>query len=219
MSRGPAAVSSTRCTLVLVRHAHTKMAGRFCGVSDPPLSAAGIAQLAGLNEQLKDYPLTNIYSSNLQRARQTAESIAASCGLKVQLVSSLHELAFGSWEGLDWDEVMARDPDYAQRWLDQYPSIPAPGGECFEDFRLRIQGAITTIAATMQNGCAAVVTHGGVIRTFLAEITRAQKLAYDPAQCDYGSCSEVWYEGGRWSLPIPVKSSPVKCAVQPELRD
>jgi len=190
-----------RCTLVLVRHAHTEMAGRFCGTSDPPLSAIGLAQLPRLNQRLGFYPITQVFSSDLQRARQTAEFIAQHRRLPVNHFEPLRELAFGDWEGFDWEQVIARDPEYAQRWLDQYPSVPAPGGENFEHFFQRVQYAMTAIAAQVGTGCAAVVTHGGVIRTFLESIAQLRKVAFDVAQCDYASCHEVWCQGSEWHLP------------------
>jgi alpha-ribazole phosphatase len=198
--------SRPRTTLVLVRHAHTDMAGTFCGLIDPPLSDKGIAQLPALNDELASYPITHIFSSNLQRAGQTAESIAQRRGLQVRYLDLLHELAFGSWEGLNWDQVMARDPEYAERWLDLHPSVPAPGGEDFEDFLRRIQRAMTEIAAEVPNGCAAVVTHAGVIRTFLGNLARLQGAALDLTTCDYASCWEVWREAGQWRLPPQVTS-------------
>ena len=185
-------------TLLLVRHAHTEMAGRFCGASDPPLSQHGIAQLAGVNERLAAYPLIHIFSSGLKRARQTAESIAQCRGLKVQYLDFLHELAFGSWEGLDWDQVVARDPAYAQHWLDNYPAVPAPGGERFEDFCRRVQRATSVIAAQVEDGCAVAFTHAGVIRSFLASLPRSHHASFDPRQCDYLSCWEVSWDGEQW---------------------
>ena len=191
----------SRTTLVLVRHAHTNMAGTFCGTSDPPLSAEGLQQLAGLNERLKHYNITHIFSSDLLRARQTAESIAQCCGLEVHCLESLHELAFGSWEGLDWDQIMARDSAYAQRWLDHYPSVPAPGGEDFSIFLAHIQRAMGSIVEQAAGGCAVVVTHGGVIRTFLQSLALQHDAPFDLTACDYVSCWEISHEAGQWHLP------------------
>lgn len=203
-----------RCTLVLVRHAHTELAGTFCGAADPPLSTKGIAQLADLEQRLQAWPLTHIFSSGLLRARQTAESIAESRGLQVRYLDSLHELSFGSWEGLDWDQVVARDPEYAQRWLGLHPSVPAPGGEDLADFALRITSAMTGIAAQVGSGRAAVVTHAGVIRTFLGDVASAQGIPYDLNHCDYASCRELWREDGRWRLAgAATSTAAVDCAV------
>jgi len=194
--------SSAHCTLVLVRHAQTEMTGRFCGISDPPLDPQGRAQLDDLNRKLAKYPLTHVFSSDLQRARQTAESIAQTRGLRIECLEMLRELAFGNWEGLDWNQVMARDPAYAQRWLDGYPSIPAPEGEQFEVFLQRVQHATTAIAGQVRGGCAAVVTHAGVIRTFLGRVAQSQRVAIDLTQCEYVSCWEVEFGNGRWYLPV-----------------
>lgn len=190
-----------RSTLILVRHAHTEMAGRFCGQIDPPLSQQGIVQLADLGERLKDFSFTQVFSSDLQRARQTAESIARPRQLPVETKGALREIAFGGWEGLNWDEVMMQDAAFAQRWLDHYPSVPAPGGEDFADFRQRIHDALSEIATQVGEGTVVVVTHAGVIRTFLAELARQQHVAADFANCDYTSCWPVWREHWQWVLP------------------
>jgi len=189
------------CTLILVRHGHTDMAGRFCGQIDPPLSAQGLAQLPDMVQRLSTHSLTHIFSSDLQRTLQTAAPIARRSRLPIHQLSSLREFAFGTWEGLDWDQVVALDHEYAQRWLDLYPSIPAPGGEHFSDFRKRIQDAMNAIADQVQDGCAAVVTHAGVIRTFLGDLAQLHLRPTDFSEFGYTSCWEVWHEQGHWSLP------------------
>ncbi len=205
MSRIGTQAPVARCTLILVRHAHTDLAGRFCGQIDPPLSAQGLAQLPDLNQRLSTHSLTHIFSSDLQRTLQTAEPIAQRTKLPIQRQSSLREFAFGTWEGLDWDQVMARDSDYAQRWLDLYPSIPAPGGEHFSDFRKRIQDAMNAIAAQVQDGCAAVVTHAGVIRTFLGDLAGLRHAPSDFSEFGYTSCWEV--SPGRLQCPCSCQTS------------
>jgi alpha-ribazole phosphatase len=195
------------CRLVLVRHAHTELAGTFCGQIDPPLSAQGLAQLPRLKEELAGYAFTHIFSSDLQRARQTAASVAAASGLPVQIEASLRELAFGRWEGLDWDHAMARDPEFAQHWLDHYPLVPAPEGEDFSDFRTRICHAMNAIAAEVQEGCVAVVTHAGVIRTFLSTIAPALGDTAAFLQCDYASYREAWHDGEQWRLPSEITNA------------
>jgi len=205
--------SSPRSTLILVRHAHTEMAGRFCGQIDPPLSAQGLAQLPELSEKLNGYSFTHIFSSDLVRTRQTAGAIAARHNLPVEVLRSLREVAFGSWEGLDWDQVVAQDPVYAQRWLDHYPSLPAPGGEGLEPFRRRIREAMDAIADAVQGGCAVVVTHGGVIRTFSGNLLRTGS----GFQCDYAGCWEISHEGQQWGtlqeIALPSTPEVMACRV------
>lgn len=197
--------SSPRSTLILVRHAHTEMAGKFCGHIDPPLSAAGLAQLSPLNEKLGGHSFSRIFSSDLERTRQTAESIAKRRNLPVHFLGSLREIAFGSWEGLDWDQVAAQDPDSAQRWLDHYPSIAAPGGEGLETFRKRIREAMDAIADQVQDGCAVVVTHAGVIRTFSGNLARHDSAS--DFKCDYAGCWRISRADQEWSTLQEIVSS------------
>jgi alpha-ribazole phosphatase/probable phosphoglycerate mutase len=192
--------------VILVRHAHTGMAGRFCGQSDPPLDEIGREQLGDLMNKLEKYPITRIFSSDLLRARQTAEPIARMLDLDVQVLPSLREIGFGRWEGLAWAAIAAQDAEYAQRWVDSLPLLPAPGGEEFEDFRRRIRDAMEVIADQTGDGCAAVISHGGVIRTFLRDVMRMSASEYRNLNCDYVSCWELRRDGASWSGSVPEKS-------------
>ncbi len=188
------------CTILLVRHAHTEMAGRFCGEADPPLSGQGRNQLTKLAEALARYPLTHVFSSDLRRAQQTAMSVAAGPGLAVELLPALREMRFGEWEGLNWDQASARDAAYAERWMAEYPRLPAPGGEQFGDFRARVRRALAEVAARTAGGCAAVVTHSGVIRTFLLDVLDLPESALAGLACEYASCVELRLRAGRWCV-------------------
>jgi len=195
------------CRLVLVRHEHTALAGTFCGQSDPPLSAVGKAALQNVVRRMRPYPLQCVYSSDLRRTQQTASAITQMLRLPLHLRSDLSEIAFGDWEGLDWQRVVARNPEYAQRWLANYPELHAPGGEPFADFRQRVNNAIATIADEVSNGCAAVVTHAGVIRAFLGEVLLSPEQTMQFSTPDYGSTIEVWRRNGTWMFPIATLES------------
>ncbi len=75
-------------------------------------------------------------------------------------------------------------------WTTIRPSL-LPEARPFEDFRKRIRDAMDSIADQMQAGCAVVVTHAGVIRTFLADIAGHNASPADFSQCDYASCCAV----------------------------
>jgi alpha-ribazole phosphatase/probable phosphoglycerate mutase len=198
--------TSGGCRVILVRHAHTGMAGRFCGQSDPPLDEIGREQLTELANKLERYPITRIFSSDLLRARQTAEPIARRLNLDVRVLSSLREIGFGRWEGMDWAAIAKQDSVYAQRWADSFPALPAPEGEEFEDFRRRIRDAMDVIADQTGEGCTVVITHGGVIRTFLRDALRMSTSEYRHLNCDYTSCWELRREGASWSGIVPERA-------------
>ncbi|WP_328396356.1 histidine phosphatase family protein [Nocardia sp. NBC_00416] len=107
--------------VVLARHGATEWshAGRFCGHRDVPLSAAGRTQAAELGRALR-YPQPEIIlSSDLRRARQTAEAVADAAGIdpgQVILSRGLREEFLGSWEGRTRAEVATASPDGFARW-------------------------------------------------------------------------------------------------------
>ena len=79
-----------------------------------------------------------MYSSDLRRARSTAQAIAATRNIPLTLRPALREIDFGQWEGLSWEQVEQMDPEYAQKWVDAFPNLPAPAGESFQAFEGRI---------------------------------------------------------------------------------
>jgi broad specificity phosphatase PhoE len=197
----PAGETPRDCTILLVRHAHNGMAGRFCGELDPPLSEQGREQSIQLAEFIAKHPVTHIFSGDLRRAQQTASFIAAKSGLTIEVIPSLREIRFGEWEGLTWDEVSQKDAAYAQRWMEQYPLLPAPAGEEFRAFQKRVQAALSEVVAQSNGGSAVVVTHGGVIRTFLLYVLKLPESALSTIECEYASCIELRLQDGNWILP------------------
>ncbi|HLJ90338.1 MAG TPA: histidine phosphatase family protein [Candidatus Angelobacter sp.] len=159
-------------TLLLVRHAHTPMEGRFCGHSDPELSDRGRRQLPAIVEQLGDRYISGVYSSDLLRARQTAEPIASKFGLAIEVRPSLREIDFGAWEGLSWSEIEQRDSAFAAAWMADFPQRTSPGGETFNDFERRVKEELSAFANTEGEGCWVGVTHAGFIQASLSLVRR-----------------------------------------------
>ena len=150
--------------LLLIRHAAIAMAGRFCGHTDAPLSEQGMAQLPGLVKELAATKFAQIYSSDLQRCRQTAQALAEWHRANPICQSTLREIHFGRWEAWSWQQIEADDPQYARQWIEQYPLLASPGGEDFLSFQARIRMALEQIAEAHRGEQVAVVAHGGVLR-------------------------------------------------------
>jgi len=164
--------------LLLVRHAETDMAGRFCGHSDPGLNERGRRQLAGLVSMLSEHEIRRIYTSDLLRARQTAEAIASRFGTELYVRPALREIYFGQWDGLTWNEIAARDPTQAKRWAEEYPNSTAPDGESFREFESRVRGEIAFLLEEATTFPIAAVTHAGFIR---AALTNGWKVSEQEA--------------------------------------
>ena len=158
--------------LLLIRHAETDMAGTLCGHSDPELNTRGRAQLAGLISGLRINQIGVVYTSDLRRAYTTGTAIAEAFGVDCHLRRALREINFGQWEGITWSEIERRDNAYARRWIEEYPSLPAPDGESFHDFERRVLGEVKVLSvkAEAAGRAIAVVTHAGVLRTVLCAL-------------------------------------------------
>src|SRR5262245_27471724 len=118
--------------LYLVRHGDTEgnSRERYVGSTDSPLNAAGREQARRLAARLRGEGIGRVWSSELSRARETAETIAAAMGVSVRVEPGLNEIDFGEWEGLSIQEIEARDPERFVAWRSGDESFRFPGGDC-----------------------------------------------------------------------------------------
>lgn len=154
--------------LFLVRHGETdwNVAGRWQGQTDIPLNATGRAQAVAVAARLRPEGVRAIASSDLCRARGTAEIVGEALGLEVSLVDeALRERAYGKWEGLTRCECEARFPEEWARHVSD-PRMPPPGGESTDALLARVVPAIQRAADRLASPVL-LVTHGGVMRAFL----------------------------------------------------
>lgn len=160
--------------LVVIRHGETlwNRATRIQGHTDISLSALGLVQAERLAQALADEPLAAIYASDLSRARQTAEAVAAPHGLPVRQDSGLRERAFGRFEGLSWQEIDQGYPEDAARWRRREPDFPVGGGESLLAFSARCLDAARRAAAAHPGQTIALVAHGGVLDCLYRAATR-----------------------------------------------
>ena len=156
----------------MVRHAQTiwNASGRIQGQADPVLSAAGREQCDRVSRRLARAGLDAIFTSDLVRAKETAEAIALPhAGLEVKVEPGLREVDLGEWEGADRDSLQQRWPDLFQRWLTAPSWDLVPGGEGAAPFKARVMDTFGRLVAGTGAGSTIVaVTHIGVIRTLLS---------------------------------------------------
>lgn len=151
-------------TLLIIRHGETPLnVTRVLQPADTPLSSNGLAQAAALAQRLAgDAALrpTALVSSDLPRALQTAQAIAAACGLPLLTSPLLHERNFGDLRGLPYD-TLGFDP----LTRDEAPA----NGESTAQFSARCAAAFAWVLAQQAalGGTLAVVSHGLVIRQWL----------------------------------------------------
>jgi broad specificity phosphatase PhoE len=148
----------------IVRHGVTdwNASGRIQGHLDPPLNAVGRAQAYLVGQRLATLGATALYSSDLQRAYETARTIGQAMGLRVVQKTGLREMHFGRWQGLTSQQIREYDPaGYAARRADPYHVAP-PGGESWWQFYNRAVQALQEILLATEATRLIVVTHSGV---------------------------------------------------------
>ncbi len=152
--------------LVLIRHGEPEASakGRCYGKLDVGLSDVGREQIGSVAAMLESASVDAVYTSPRRRACESAELLAGD----VIVEPRLSEIHFGDLEGLTYDEVAERYPSLYRRWMERPTSVEFPGGESFEQMRIRVLDAMRAIRDTHSNQTVAIVSHGGVNRIVLA---------------------------------------------------
>jgi broad specificity phosphatase PhoE len=177
--------------LWLVRHGLTEWNAqrRFCGHSDIPLSARGRVQARWLARQLQEEAISTLCTSDLVRARETAEIIASQNTqvVQVRVSAGWREIDFGAWEGLTYAEIAEQCKDQLGFFTDPEQCSP-PGGESLAHMLQRVHAELAAIACSGDSpidGDVVIVSHGGPLRVLLCSILgipfeRQWQLRLDP---------------------------------------
>ncbi|HEY0072098.1 MAG TPA: histidine phosphatase family protein, partial [Chloroflexia bacterium] len=160
-------------TLVyLVRHAQTawNLERRFQGQLDVPLSEEGMRQAEAVAGWLgaQEVAFSAVYTSDLLRARQTAQPIGERLELAPRPVRALREIYAGEWQGLLTGEIEQRYPGQLARWHEQPHTFRLPGGETIPEVRARVLGWYQETIAAHRGQAIVVVSHGMAIRSLLS---------------------------------------------------
>lgn len=156
--------------LVLIRHGEStwNCERRLQGFGDPPLTRKGEEQAHQLAISLKEKRIDILISSDLQRARRTAELIADVKKLNVEIRDEWREHDMGIWTGLTREEIK-------DKWAEEYQAYrigssdvrPGNNGETRAEFRRRIYAAYKKIEEEYSGRVVYIVTHRGAIRVIL----------------------------------------------------
>ncbi|MDQ6615294.1 MAG: histidine phosphatase family protein [Actinomycetota bacterium] len=177
--------------LLLLRHGEStwNTQGRWQGFADPPLSPRGKDQARSAGPLLAPLGISAVVSSDLRRARGTAQLIAAalpSIG-PIGIEPGLREYDLGAWSGLTRDEIETAWPGGVEDWRNgRLPGTP--GGERRAAFVDRISAALARVAAARPDQTVLVVSHSGVIRAV------AHSLGQPPQR--FPQLAGLWVEAG-----------------------
>jgi probable phosphoglycerate mutase len=191
-----------RTQVIIVRHGETEWNLKLIrqGHLDSPLTARGFAQARALAERLALERFSKIYSSDLGRAVQTAQTIAAVTGHEILTDARLRERHLGIFQGLSGDEIRANFPNEYQLHRTLGPTYVIPGGESVEQQLERNIVYLTELAEKHAGESIVVVTHGGVLsglfrHTFSIPYNAPRRFEFTNA-----GLNTFIFEQGNWFL-------------------
>ena len=155
--------------LYVVRHGETRwnLENRFQGWADQPLSERGEKQAVEAARMLVAVPFDAAYSSDLSRARRTAEIILDGRGLEAVPVKGLREMDIGNLDGLVVTEIEERFPDLLKAWREDPQSVTMPGGETLEQVSERAWAAVEPIVERHRGETVLLVAHHTINKTII----------------------------------------------------
>lgn len=152
-----------------------------------------------MSEYFSDHIFDAIYSSNLKRARHTAEIIAEPHRQAVREIPALREIWMGSWEGLDWEQIGAKFSCQKDLWF-AGKTKEATGGESLEEASQRTWHALNKIAQEHQKGNIVVVSHGLVIGTFICLLKEEPLLNWHDYRVSNTAFNLFLYDEKGWHI-------------------
>jgi broad specificity phosphatase PhoE len=158
--------------IYVARHGETtwNVERRIQGTSDPDLTAKGNEQSVALLEQLRQRPLSAIYTSTRQRAIHTAQPISDCLRIPIRTQSELDEMNFGIWEGRTPEDFGEDFRKEWQRYREQRLTFRIPGGETYLDVLARVTPFAEKITAMHEGEEILVVGHRGSNRMLIAAL-------------------------------------------------
>lgn len=190
-----------------IRHGLTKdnIDGVYSGRSDTPLCDEGKQQIIDMKQEYTYPEVSFVFSSPLKRCRETAELIYPD--IKPIIMDELTEYDFGEFEGKTAAELHEKQPLF-DRWLKGEPGVKPPFGESNEDFASRVcRNFCKIVDGIIKTGTTdiAIVTHGGVISTILANFGIPEASVSDwltPSGCGYTALIShfLWMSGRKFEV-------------------
>jgi broad specificity phosphatase PhoE len=178
----------------LLRHGEPAVFGRLNGrLPGVGLSEKGRAEAAMQAGRLAGEKIEAIYSSPLQRTRETAEIISERLGLPIRYREDVIEIDYGEWTGLTFDDI--RRDERWQLWSRSRSIAAVPGGESWRQVQERVVGALFDLRQAHPDGSVAIVSHGDVIRAALLFALGMPLDFYSRIEIAFASLSTIRLDG------------------------
>ena len=182
-------------TLYLIRHGETdwNRTGQLQGQCDIPLNDLGQQQALALRPRLSPLGITRVYTSDLQRCRQTLA--LALPGHEPHLDPRLREIDVGRVAGMTRSEAEFVLPEWSAAWRRDRLRTPFPGGESSADLHQRSAAAISEIVARHSGETLAIVTHGGTMKAIVCAALSLPPAERGHFRVDNTGLTGIFWEG------------------------
>jgi probable phosphoglycerate mutase len=188
--------------ICFIRHGETdwNVDKRIQGQIDIPLNENGCAQALAMASSATHYPFDAVYSSDLMRARDTANMLAARRGFDIHILPQLRERHFGIFQGLTAAEGLQRHPDAHARYLARDPDYDFETGESMHALVARAEAAVNDMTRHHDKQTIAAVTHGGVLDILYRKSTG--RPLHTPRDFKLPNCALnwFWFDAQGWHL-------------------
>lgn len=190
--------------MLIARHGETdwNKIGKWQGISDIPLNETGESQARALGISLKGEHIERIFSSDLLRARRTAQIVSEIIGVRPVIADGrLRERNLGKFEGWNFNDVAAyagipKEKAYLLE-IDEVMIDGLPGVELWSIFQTRILGTIQEISRASNSDKILIIAHGGVMRAITMALSPEGKAKLD---FENGECLRLKPNGNSWII-------------------
>jgi 2,3-bisphosphoglycerate-dependent phosphoglycerate mutase len=179
--------------ICFIRHGETdwNVEKRIQGQIDTPLNDTGRRQALAMAFNAAHHPFSAIYSSDLIRARDTANMLADKCGLEIIKLPQLRERHFGIFQGLTAKEGAIQFPAAHAQYQARDPNYDFESGESLHNLAGRVATAVNHMTLHHQGEAIAAVTHGGLLDILYRHATG--RPLHTPRDFDIPNCALNWF--------------------------
>ena len=192
------------CQFVVVRHGQTEFnqSGTLQGQLNTQLDALGRCQAQAVAERLRKRHFDAAYSSDLDRAQETARTILQyHPELTLNLAPQLREWLLGAWQGRRLADIIQEVPNALSAFREDTPDVTVPDGETIQEFQQRVSSFINGIAEKSAGRNILLVTHGGAMQRMLRHCTGPIAAPNVRPFCNNASIAVFRYKKpGVWQL-------------------
>lgn len=194
-----------KTTIYLVRHgeAEGNLCRRMHGHYDSNLTCRGLQQVRALKERFAQLPVDVCYSSDLARAKNTAQAVSIPHGLPLHLEPAFREVAVGCWEDRSFGSLQLFDEEKMQHFLRDPVHWVVDGGETYECYTGRFLSALDRLVQVHWGQTIAIVTHSVIMKAVLQRLFPELPIPHSANT----SVTQLEWEQGHYRLTMLNDSS------------